>query len=938
MKSSLITTIIFLLITSLVFAETRVTELPIDTTQSQADSILRLIHSEAMRERDSGRFEKAEELYREVVRLKETYSRIDSFRLANVYANYSILLSDVWKNDDAMAYLDKAIEMSDPTDPDNLRVLLMNKGGLLLESNDFKESLDYYNQVERNILKDSIINHKLLLDIYISKYDLFLKSNDLDESYKYLKKIITSPYLDRHRLIDLKIKEFELLTLNMQYDKAIALYISMMNQSLAKNNQIELILNKCILLYNHLNKTDEAINIYLELLKNSADNKDFSKVALLSTYNNLANCYDKKKMFREALDYYQKALMVIYPYFKDIDLNSDPKPLTIYEESQNLPVFKNKAEVMYKYSRINGDTLSMSTSLEDCLRCINIIQKMRFRITSNQSQYVISKKERFVFNLSQLAAIRKYEETKDKYYLNLAFRVNEEGRAFTLVSAMRNQKAMDFGNIPDKIRKQESELNRQLSLYDELLYKERQKDQPDSVKMSNWEDQLFITNEQYNKLLNKIEREYPEYYRLRFDDNVSDMYSIMKKIDKETTLLEYSFLDSFLIIYSTSRKDMSVTLVKTAPGFEDKCLDFLNLLTTQNFSNSATATYNRYTSLAQELYSTLIEPVRDKIDGGNLIIIPDGAISYIPFDALLTSKVPQGRPDYRNLPYLLKDFSVGYSYSSTLHFNPPRHIRIPSESILAFAPLYASALDEYTDPNPVRDEKYLDLRMLPGVAIEVNNISKIHKTDAFYNMDARESKFKEMAGRYRILHLAMHTMVDNNDPMLSKLIFTQIPDRGEDGLLHTYEIYNMKLNASMTVLSSCSSGYGKIQPGEGVQSLARGFAYAGCPSILMTLWEVGDLSTVLVMTDFYEFLSRHKTKPQALRESKLNFLAEADELRANPFFWASYVVIGDSSPIYPASANTYMLNVFLLALPMGFVGAFYRKYKKEEKKNHRRAA
>jgi hypothetical protein len=92
------------------------------------------------------------------------------------------------------------------------------------------------------------------------------------------------------------------------------------------------------------------------------------------------------------------------------------------------------------------------------------------------------------------------------------------------------------------------------------------------------------------------------------------------------------------------------------------------------------------------------------------------------------------------------------------------------------------------------------------------------------------------------------------------------------------------------------------------------------------------------MTDFYKYLKQHRTKPQALRESKLNFLAQADELRSNPFFWASYVVIGDSSPIYPFRTDMAALSAFMLILPLGFLQVYYKKFKKEEKKHSRKAA
>jgi hypothetical protein len=129
-----------------------------------------------------------------------------------------------------------------------------------------------------------------------------------------------------------------------------------------------------------------------------------------------------------------------------------------------------------------------------------------------------------------------------------------------------------------------------------------------------------------------------------------------------------------------------------------------------------------------------------------------------------------------------------------------------------------------------------------------------------------------------------------------------------------------------------------MQPGEGVQSLARGFAFAGCPSVLMTLWEVADFSTLRVMTNFYKYMKEHHTKPQALRVSKLNYIANADELQSNPFFWASFVVIGDSSPLYPFRSDMFILCSIMLIMPIGFLGVFYKKYRREEKNTHSKAA
>jgi CHAT domain-containing protein len=119
----------------------------------------------------------------------------------------------------------------------------------------------------------------------------------------------------------------------------------------------------------------------------------------------------------------------------------------------------------------------------------------------------------------------------------------------------------------------------------------------------------------------------------------------------------------------------------------------------------------------------------------------------------------------------------------------------------------------------------------------------------------------------------------------------------------------MKLNAQMAVLSSCNSGLGKMHKGEGMMSLARGFIYAGCPSIIMTLWQVADKSSSELMTSFYKYLKRGKSKQEAMRLAKIDYLEVADDLTSNPYFWSGFVVLGDGSPIYRKSGFAYWMIV-----------------------------
>lgn len=161
----------------------------------------------------------------------------------------------------------------------------------------------------------------------------------------------------------------------------------------------------------------------------------------------------------------------------------------------------------------------------------------------------------------------------------------------------------------------------------------------------------------------------------------------------------------------------------------------------------------------------------------------------------------------------------------------------------------------------------------------------------------------------------MHTIINNSNPMFSKLAFTEVSDSTEDGLLNTHEIYNMNINARLAVLSSCSSGEGILRKGEGVMSLARAFMYAGCPSIVMTLWVVEDKSGIRLMTEFYKEIARGTSKDEALRKSKLKFIEEENLTRAHPFYWATYICVGTSEPLfYPAGRVILIFGMIIIAV------------------------
>ncbi|MCF6359049.1 MAG: CHAT domain-containing protein, partial [Draconibacterium sp.] len=143
-------------------------------------------------------------------------------------------------------------------------------------------------------------------------------------------------------------------------------------------------------------------------------------------------------------------------------------------------------------------------------------------------------------------------------------------------------------------------------------------------------------------------------------------------------------------------------------------------------------------------------------------------------------------------------------------------------------------------------------------------------------------------------------------PMFNKLLFS-------DEELSSAEIYLIKNKANLVVLSACNTGSGQLKKGEGIMSLARGFFYAGCPSIIMSLWEVEDQSGTQIMGSFYKNLKKGKTKDESLRQAKLEYLEGANSRRAHPHYWLGYVCIGDNSPLYK-SYDFYFFSLLILLL------------------------
>ncbi len=501
-----------------------------------------------------------------------------------------------------------------------------------------------------------------------------------------------------------------------------------------------------------------------------------------------------------------------------------------------------------------------------------------------------------------------YQETGDLAHLEKAFYYAERGKGQSLLHHLHSIDALKFAGIADSLLTTEKTLKKEVTkLRVDLLQARRMGDEQNAQKIYNlW----FSKQEAYSKLLDRIERRHPEYYQLKYDYRIPAVEDIQKQLlAPEQALVSFYKGDSVVFVFTLTRERLDVRRIADGKAI-DNLLDSMRSSITQVQHVNNRQNFQRFTEKAYTAYLYLLAPSLAALPPSinRLTIVPDGQLGYLPFEILLTQPhTGQAKSSYKTLPYLIREYPISYAYSSALlRQEKTSPIGFRGLAYGGFAPVYADTMPapELSDigvPGEGRNLIFMALRDglndLPAARKSVAAVARRLGGDAFLKEKATEATFKNQAHRYQVIHLAMHGLLDDENPMYSKLVFTQLPDDTEDNYLNAVELFNMELNAELTVLGACNTAYGEIHRGEGIMSLSRAFAFAGCPSMLASLWSIPDDATAQIIQHFFEGLQRGLPKDRALQQAKLSYLADRPERLASPFFWAGFVQIGDRKPI-----------------------------------------
>lgn len=489
-------------------------------------------------------------------------------------------------------------------------------------------------------------------------------------------------------------------------------------------------------------------------------------------------------------------------------------------------------------------------------------------------------------------------------------------RAYTLIEKSKsNQALFDFpleqlspGNLSDSVIIYEKNLNASISSVETLLYEELRQEKPDSVNVASYEEQIVELTDRLLLLKYEIDENYPGYFQLKYNrEYLSIKETRSQLLSDNDKLINYHYQANEIFIFEIGKTTFEFLRVLISEDFESSVKSLIKALNQPDVSAGALAEYER---LSGQLCRQLLPNVSALKPESSLIIIPDGPLHLIPFE-VLTKDQTSGAGSFSSLDYLIKDHPIRYGTSATMLAYQQKN-EYAGTDLVAFAPSFSK------NENPAfskTDTVRAALGNLIHSKKEVEGIEKYFETKLFLDTAATERAFRSNVANYSIVHLASHALVNEENSLFSKLLFSPFnTDSINDGSLNTREILGMNIPANMVVLSACNTGSGDLLPGEGVMSLANGFFYAGARSLVMTLWPANDESTSEIMDSFYQNLSLHDTKSTALRKAKLDYLENTNPLSAHPYYWAHFVVNGDDIPLVKGQDSLYfwLIAGFLL--------------------------
>lgn len=876
------------------------------------------------------RFDEAMGYHQTALAINKKHSDKDSVQVANCYLSLGGLYDYKGQFEESIDHYEKALKIYQQSEGNEERIAVCyyNIGFVYWRSADFLFALEYYQKALPIYEKVYGKDHNRVGDVHASMAAVYKRLGQYEKAitnYNKVLPIFKKHYGEGHRYMgifhnyqgEMYKMQNQIDEAQVEFEKAIEIFKNTYGEkhrfttfaysNLAHIHIIKQEYEEALELY------ESALSIKLELYgpKHHEPGKSF---------NNLSRFYLKQKDYFKALEYSQQAMATLTKDFIPEDVYNNPR---ITDAVNNKPMLlrflEDKAFIFEQLYKEDPQEKYLHAALDAANTATDFIENIRQNTKRTASKRRLAGTHFPFYEIGTRAALNLNKLYPNEGWLEKAYAFPEKKQAIVMLEALKSVETLDLGILPPDILQKEADLQDSVLTYEKLVFTEKES-QDTSISPS--QSQLFHFQQEYDKFIASLEEEYPEYYEVKYDVNVIGPKEIQQILPAEnTTLLEYFVGDSSIFVFAINPSEYQVFEIKKDFPLEEWVSDLLE--SPYSYSTlSQIRNQDRMTELTEQmlnngyqLYQKIIAPIEEKLTlSEQLIIVPDGVLGYLPFELLLKEK-PTNYQDFGGHRYMLRDHLISYCHSTTLLKRMiERQHEASSGNFIAFAPSFED-IPQFAEANLTPENVRGALGPLKYNIPEVQSIQQLLGGNIFTDFQATVAKFKEESPSYKIIHLATHGKANDEEGDYAYLAFSKSDKALENEKLFNRDLYNIRLNADLVVLSACETGIGELKRGEGIISLARGFSFAGAKSIVTTLWSVNDKGTKELMENFYTYLKNGATKDAALRQAKLDYL-DKYSYDAHPFYWAAFVPIGDMESVEMSGWNWWWWGTLVLGLSM----------------------
>lgn len=571
-----------------------------------------------------------------------------------------------------------------------------------------------------------------------------------------------------------------------------------------------------------------------------------------------ANLLFQQQKLSEASIILSLVFTILIPNYSN-QKNSLPNPNSLYAETVLLDALDLQAEIFVEQNQPKKalEAYVLSFQIEDLFANLlvyensKIINQIRIR---NRTEKCIS-----IYDFL-------YKKENKIGYIENAFQLQERTKSGVLKSYLSNKK---------RASREEKLHLEQLQNWNNEIVKEQQKG--DFANVSKINEAIKKQNElmlSLKKIRSKNQVDPAE--------NI-DIKSLYSKLDKDKAIMvEYFSGFEKMYIFTLANQRIKLDYYWDNHTATPRIISFLNYFSDANKITDNISGYNHY---GNSLYKMLKLPSNNSYQ--NLIIVPDGLLNFLPFEALITKESTSS--NFAQMHYLLNDFRIAYNNSATFYLEGQP---IPNKkiSVLGIFPVFEKTAYELTFSKA-----------------EMKSIKNNFDGNFFENETATFDNFKMNAATHSILHLSTHASSgDTETPASIKFYDREI--------LYS-ELYNLNINPDLVVLSACETGIGRLYKSEGAMSIARGFQFAGAQNLLFSLWKVNDYTTSVFMDAFYNNIKKDIPYFEANTNAKRDFLKDKSisNAKKSPYYWSAFVYYGGiETAETPTNYYFYILGLLIL--------------------------